>query len=211
MRAAPTDLADSPALGLSRRAWLRRVVGSGLAAVLARGAALPLPAFAAEAPKFDEAELKAAFVLSFAGFAEWPERRLPAADTPLVLGVWGSPTVQQALEALVRRRPAAEHPRQVRRVEKLEEAKDCHTLFVDAAVSLGPVLPLAREQSLLLVGDSETFLSDGGHVQLVRRGDNLTFDVNQKTLENAGLKLSSKVLALARKVIRARETGTDSR
>lgn len=209
MPSTPTDQVEGSAAGDSRRAWLRRVATGLLGALVTTGSA-PHGA-AAEAPKFDEAELKAAFVLSFAGFAEWPTQRLPAADSPIVLGVWGSSSVQQALEALVRRRPAAEHPRQVRRVDKLEDAKSCHVLYLEASIAIAPLLPLAREQAVLLVGESETFLTDGGHIQLVRRGDNLTFDVSQKALEDSGLKLSSKVLALARKVIRSRETAAERR
>lgn len=154
-------------------------------------------------PVFPESSLKAAFLLSFANYVEWPPERFADKSAPLVIGVLGSQEVLSALEDLIRRKPGTDRPRQARRLADTGEIRECHIVFVDQAHQAA-ALTAVRHTAILLIGEGDDLLDQGGHIQFARRGENLAFDIHQKAIEEAGLRVSSKVLALARRVIRPR-------
>jgi hypothetical protein len=60
------------------------------------------------------------------------------------------------------------------------------------------------------IGDASDFVSTGGMVKLFRRNDRLRFEVNLEPMQRVGMKLSSRVLALADVVRDARGVVTTS-
>jgi hypothetical protein len=78
----------------------------------------------------------------------------------------------------------------------------CKVLFVAASQkgasknlpSVGP--------GVLTVGEGDSFMRDGGMITFVIEGRRVRFDINLAVAENAGLKLSSKLLSVARSLER---------
>lgn len=55
---------------------------------------------------------------------------------------------------------------------------------------------------VLTVGEGDSFMRDGGMITFVIEGRRVRFDINLAVAENAGLKLSSKLLSVARSLER---------
>ncbi|MBK7673872.1 MAG: YfiR family protein [Candidatus Accumulibacter sp.] len=152
-----------------------------------------------------EAQAKAAFVLNFARYVEWPERVFAARDAPLLLCVLGRDEVATALNALEGRQVQG-RPIAVRRLTSADEARPCQVLFIaeSEARRLALVLRAVAGQPLLTVSDADAFIDAGGAIGIVRGDGRLQFEVNRLALDQAQLKASSNLLKLARNLAEAK-------
>ena len=146
-----------------------------------------------------EAQAKAAFVLNFARYVEWPESRFDARDAPLLICLLGRDTVDRALAALENRQVQGRAV-SARTVVSVEEARACHVVFIGASENrrLTVVLRGLAGQPVLTVGDTDGFIDAGGAIGLVYGDNRLQFEVNRQVLEQSQLKASANLLRLAR-------------
>ena len=151
-----------------------------------------------------EYELKAAYLFNFAKFVRWPATALPDADTPLVVGIFGSDRVAVALDALTKGRSVNGHPVQVKVMSDATNVAGLRVLYLDRAedAGLSQIAPVFSSNGLLTVGESEAFAQAGGMIRLVVEANRLQFEINAGAAQRAGLSLSSQLLTLARKVQR---------
>lgn len=144
--------------------------------------------------------VKAAFLYNFAQFVDWPADAFhhdPAA--PLVLGTVGDDPFQGALDRAAAGKVIRGHRLVVRHFARLSDVRDCHLLFIsnnnDGLQKLGEQLANAP---CLTVGERDGFLESGGIIRFYLEDDKLRFEINVKAAERARLKLSAKLLKLAR-------------
>ena len=143
-------------------------------------------------------ELKAAFLLNFARFTIWPDNALPI-GAPLMFCVSGDDRIADAIEELARRQQIQDRAILVHRV-KADVAAVCHLLYSSAG-QLGRDRPLLRTLAaspVLTVSDSPEFTKAGGIVNFYVDNGKMRFAMNPKAAERAQLKISSKLLNLAR-------------
>lgn len=151
----------------------------------------------AQAP---EHELKAAFLFKFLSFVEWPQAPRPT-DTPLVIGVLGADEIAAQLELIVPGRSAQGREVTVRRMREGESAAGLHMLFIGREAlraRAGDAKPPAS--ALLTVCDWPGALDQGCVINFVRTGERIGFDVALDTAERRGLRISSRMLAVAQNV-----------
>jgi hypothetical protein len=81
-------------------------------------------------------------------------------------------------------------------------ARGCHVLFVSSAERgrTAQVLETMRGASVLTVGESPEFVRHGGIIRFVLDEGKVRFEVNLNASEKARVKISSKLLSLARAV-----------
>jgi hypothetical protein len=178
-------------LRLARRLpWLAFVLtmtfglGSGVA-----------PAQSASAPA-----LKAAFLYNFAKFTEWPADVLPA-GAPLVMCVVDDLKLTKALEEATTGRDVEGHALVVRKIELDGPVRSCHLLYagVDAKAG-GRLIETVKGVPVLTVADLEMFASMGGTANLFVEDGRIRFAVNLDATNRARLRLSSRLLSLAKLV-----------
>jgi YfiR/HmsC-like len=152
-------------------------------------------------PQPSESELKAAFIYNFAKFVEWPPNAFAGPVAPLQLCVLGNNPLRADLQNIVADNSIASRHLQVRRVEVLE-IRGCHVLFVGTAENyrVQQALQAARGGSILTIGDTPGFLDQGGMINFVFDENRIRFEVNLKAAQGAQLRLSSKLLSLAKLV-----------
>ena len=175
--------------------WVR-AAATLLVAALAAGAA---QAQRAEAP---EAGVKAAFLYKFANYVEWPPSAFASPTAPLVIGITGAEDVAAELERIIPGRSVNGHPVQVRRLKEGEGPAGVHVLFIgrDHPVAQG-VLSAVQAQPVLTVTESARGLELGSIINFVPAGDRLAFEVSLDSAEKSGLRISARMLAVARRVI----------
>ncbi|MGL4188409.1 MAG: YfiR family protein [Sphaerotilus sulfidivorans] len=148
----------------------------------------------------DEAMVQAAFVANFARFTQWPAAVLPQRQGVMQLCQYGQrEDLEQALRAL-QGRPLQGASVQWRQIQRAEEARGCHLLFVTEP---GLALVALTGQPVLTVSDQPGFVQRGGMIGLLRHGGRLRFEIHLGAASQAGLKLSSDLLSLAVGVIEA--------
>jgi hypothetical protein len=149
-----------------------------------------------------EYEVKAAFLFNFAKFVEWPPDAFPDPATPVTICIVGEDPFGQGLDAVVEGETLNGRRLAVRRLRDLLQARDCHVLFVSRSEKerLPALLAGLRSGGVLTVGEGDGFLEQGGMIRFVLEQNRVRFDINLDAAEHARLKLSSKLLRLARVV-----------
>lgn len=147
-----------------------------------------------------EHDVKAAFLYNFTKFIEWPS--LPPGDEPFRICVVGDAAFAQAVDRIIDGESIQGH-----RLARLDpqtpaDARGCGILYVgtgeaDRGLRLAAAL---RQSPVLVVGDGAPFVSQGGAIAFVREKNRVRFDINTAATDRAGLKVSSKLLRVARNV-----------
>jgi hypothetical protein len=160
-----------------------------------------------EAPS--EYQVKSAFLYNFAKFTEWPSSAFADAQSPLVIGVVGDDPFGRQLDEMVAGKSINGRSIEIRRLRRGSDLRQCHLLFVSASERKGLAAILAGVKSfgVLTVSDLDGFLRNGGAIELLLVDDRVRFDINLEPAHQAGLKISSKLLALARSVTDFRAAG----
>lgn len=140
-----------------------------------------------------EHEVKAAFLFRFLSFLEWPK----PSGAPLVVGFVGAENVAAEMERLVPGRSAQGRPVVVRRLKPGEAAAEAHVVMVGRAES-ERIAPLAR-QGAFVVGESEDALDRGAAINFLVE-DRVRFEVSLPAAERAGVRIASRMLAVAHRV-----------
>jgi hypothetical protein len=155
-----------------------------------------------------EYELKAAFLFNFAKFVEWPPNAFAGPESPFLVCVFGTDPFGITLDNALREKVIAEHPASVARVKRVADISGCQILFVAASEShlLPEVLAKLRGQCVLVIGETNDFASSGGVIQFTLEDNRVRFLINPDAADRAGLKISSKLLALA-KIVRDAPAG----
>ena len=154
------------------------------------------PFFAAEA-------VRAAYLVNFIRFTEWPA---PLDKGPLIIGVSGSRALEDELIRLADRQSVAGKPLRILRIKNLRDLAGCHVVYFARAEGPGeepppPVaacLEILRDQPVLTVSEAPDFLALGGIINLYREDDKLRFEIAPGTARQSRLELSSRLLKLAR-------------
>jgi hypothetical protein len=154
-----------------------------------------LPCFATQAQTATEAQLKAAYLISFLKYVEWP-----AQQTSLTLCLFGREMLQAELAAYEGRKIAGRELK-IRRVSRIEELTGCQEVFVPETESaqFAALTSWMNGRPILSISDSERFIRENGAISLLRRDGRLQFDVNPEAISRSGLKVSSALLRLARR------------
>jgi len=176
-------------VALSLRAWL--------AALL-----LALPGLtAAQADR--ELQIKAAFLYKFGDFVEWPASAFAGPDGVFVIGVVGADGMADELEKVVTGRTVQDRAVVVRRLRRGETLGRMHVLFVGQAEAarLPELAGAAQGQPVLLVTDSDNATARGSMINFVSVEGKVRFDVALPGAERGGLKISARLLAVARRVL----------
>jgi hypothetical protein len=156
---------------------------------------------AARAQGPSEYEVKAAFLYNFTKFVEWPPSAFAEGNGALRLCVLGDDPFGRGLNAALGEGEVVEGRRlTVVRAETLARAGGCQVLFVSRSERerLPQILAPLKSSPVLTVGDSKGFLDQGGIVNFILEGSKVRFEINPAAAEQAGIRISSKLLRLAR-------------
>ncbi len=145
-----------------------------------------------------EYQLKAAFLLNFLKFTEWPPNALPE-KAPLRIAVLANPSVHSIITNALNGKSVNTHAIEVIALGQSNNLQDCHLLFVPRGDDLSPAT--LRKQlgtaPVLLVGETDQFAPAGGIIGFVTRGANIRFQVNLVQAQACHLKLSARLASLA--------------
>lgn len=184
--------------GKGTRRMPRAGVRTGLAVLLAAWVRVALPAeglVSADA-------VKAAFLFRFGEYVEWPA---PASPAPLVIAVLRAPVVAGDLRRIAQGRTLQNRPVTVREIASAEQMADADILFVGAGSSVRRVAAVAARNAhpVLIVADAADGLAAGAAINFVEREHRVRFEVSPGATALRGIKLSSRLLGVAVRIVAA--------
>ena len=150
-----------------------------------------------------EYQVKAAFLYHFAQFVEWPEEAFKDASSPLTYCTIGGDPFQGSLDTALSGKTIGARSFRVVHFRPSQEVQGCQVLFIGAGEKklLGAILASVKGNSILTVGDSEHFVQEGGMIGFCLEENKVRFEINLETAQRAKLRISSRLLALAKSVI----------
>ncbi len=156
----------------------------------------------AQSQELTEYQVKAAFIYNFAKFVEWPGDAFTESAAPLRICVLGENPFGQELMRVANGKKIGGHDLLVSNLSEAHQARGCHVLFVSSSERgrIAQVLEATRGASVLTVGEPADFLRHGGIIRFVVDEGKVRFEVNLTASEKARVKISSKLLTLARAV-----------
>ena len=203
-RPAPTDAdrvsgragtACLPGARIASAAW--RVAGFTILAVcLGSGSTADRAPSTAE-----EYRLKAAFLFHFAQLVDWPSGALGADTNPVTLCTLGIEAFDE-LDAVVVGKLIGTRPLRVLHLKPAQDIRGCHLLFVGSGERTRVPLLLAglKRAAILTVGETDGFVRQGGIIGFCLEDKKVRFDINLDASQRAGLKISSRLMLLAKSV-----------
>jgi uncharacterized protein DUF4154 len=187
---------------LTLKPWLPNRWLNVCAAVALGATMVWLPVRLAAAEGSAEYDVKAAFILNFARFTEWPDAAFADRSAPLVIAVVGDDPFDGTLERVVASKTVNSHPLTVKRMSAASDFKSVNLLYVSASERqrAGDIVKRLRGASVLTVSDMDGFCTLGGIIHLTNEQQRIRFEVNLFAAQHAGPGISSKLLELARTV-----------
>lgn len=144
-------------------------------------------------------QTKANMLWNLAKFVEWPG--LPSdSNAPLVITILGEDELAASLAVVLSSKLVNGRPVFVRFARRPQDAKGSQILYVASTEvpRMGAALAAVDSLPVLTVSDVPDFAKHGGMVGFMAVGGKVHFEVNRAHAEKTGLKLSAKLLALAR-------------
>lgn len=175
----------SPAL-----VWLAVCMGGGLRVC-------------AQAPTSLEYEVKGAFLVKFGMFVEWPTNAFSLNKGGVfTIGILGDDPFGASYDEAVKKETVRGRSVQIKRARQLAELEGCHILFISASESgrLAELLVELAGKGVLTVADEPGFAAQGGMIGFIKDAGKIRFEINSGAAEKSGLKLSSKLVQVGKRV-----------
>jgi hypothetical protein len=174
-----------------------------------------------------EHHIKAAFLYNFVQFTDWPADKLSEPNT-ITIGLLGEHPFGDAFDPIKNKTVKNKRliiknlgmfrksfpPSDAGKLESanyIKELRKCHVLFIcdSERANFKAIIDAVKGYSVLTVGETADFLDFNGIITFIPGTEKPVFEVNQKVCEQEGMKISSKVLRLARKVITDKDPDAD--
>ena len=164
-------------------------------------AALVLASAAGADEPTQEYRVKAAFIFNFMQFVEWPQGTFGSDKDPFIVGVVGQDPFNGALEQAMAGKTIRARSIIVRHFASADQVEPCQLLFVSSSEddSVGNVMKnKVGSLAVLTIGESDAFRVAGGIIRFYSEDNKVRFEIDPQAAEHAHLKISSKLLKLAR-------------
>ena len=157
----------------------------------------------AQSSASSEYQVKAAFLFHFAQFVDWPPEAFKDAGAPLTYCTVGEDPFHGALDASMNGKTIDGRPVRVLHFKLAQEIQTCQILFLGAPEkkSLAATLVNLGASPVLTVGESQNFIEQGGMIGFLWEDNKVHFEINLEAAERAKLKISARLLTLAKTVI----------
>ena len=217
-----------PSATRQRHGW--RLPGM-ITAILMVGVSVMGGGLPAKSPKYQEYEIKTAFIYNFLKFIDWPDSIPPPsppekttnANPPkkkvFTIGIFGKLPFGCAREKFLGKK-LGEYKIEIRLLEEknyktpqaLRQAlRECRVLFLtlEDKVNAKKVLAAVQGNPILTVGEMGGFLEQGGIINFLIENKKVRFEVNLEAAAQAQLTIRSKLLRLAKRIIPRKKSAPD--
>jgi len=174
-----------------------------LKAVLIAVAVAGFSRLAVSQERVPEPLIKTALVFNISKFAQWPNGVFSDSRDPILACVAGTGAFAEAFVA-IEGRTISDRRIDVKRVESPAEFQSCHILVIpsEGFAVVGRHLRKLANRPILMFSDHPGFAQRHGAIEIISKDQRIGFKVNIDRLARTRINLSSKVLNLAREILR---------
>ncbi len=208
-----SSAAGAPAWSFSGRiARMAAVAGTCAMVLFGQGIGVAAGAENLRSTPHGEYQVKAAFLYNFAKFTKWPSGTYADASAPLLVCILGQDSFGKALDSIAGKRING-RPVAVNRLAGVEEARQCQVVFISESEEerVPEIVDYLADRPVLTVCNAPSCTRFRGIIHLKVVAQKIRFAIDIDCADSAGLKLSSKLLALADKVTRKAKTQISQR
>jgi hypothetical protein len=172
-------------------------------AILGATCSMGAPGDARAQSQAEEYRVKAALLFRFAQFIEWPPEAFKDASDPVNFCTVGDDPFDGALDDAVAGKKIGARVIRVLHPRGPENVKGCQLLFVGAKESkrIPVILASAHDSPIVTVGESDGFAQKGGVINFLLEDKKIRFEINAGAAQQAGIKISSRLMLLAKNVL----------
>jgi len=157
----------------------------------------------ANAQKYSEYEVKAAYLYNFIKFIQWPATAFETKDSEFVIGIYGYDPFKNTLKEVLANNTVQNRKLVIKYFKTPDEIKNCHLLFISDVdeEELSIIIKKINKTPVLTVGNNiKNFCLLGGIINFTKQDAKHRFVINNNQAVNANLKISSKLLFLAKTI-----------
>ncbi len=183
------------------------------------------PRARADSTSSREYQVKAAFLYNFIQFVDWPEEKLADSNESIIIGIIGRDPFGNAFESVKDKKVKGRDVviKRFKSFEELEKSTEkdktksdqeietltkCHLLFICSSErrNLKKIINTVKDYDVLTVSEMKGFLEAGGIINWFVEEKKLRFEINITAAERAKLKIRSKLLRLAKRIVEENTT-----
>ena len=148
-----------------------------------------------------EFQIKAAMMVNFIQFVEWPEDDPNLPVDSIILGIIGEDNFGNTLDQIEGRIINGKRLT-ILRFNTLKDLNKCQVLFVPESESyrMYEILKSVNGYPILTIGESEGFTQLGGVISFYLEKNHIRFEINKSAALNSNLRISAKLMEIARVV-----------
>ena len=148
---------------------------------------------------FTEYHVKALFLFNFAKYVQWPEQAFSDTNAPITIGIVGEDKFGDDLPNAVEGKTVGGRSFAIKHLSANDNPQGCQILFISDSESsqVGDILQKVGALPILTVGEDKSFSRSGGIINFILKDGNVRLEINLDSASRAGLKISSKLLAVA--------------
>ena len=146
-----------------------------------------------------EYEVKAAFIHNFTQFIDWPPEAFEIKDSSFRIGILGTGPIDIPLMNLNGKK-VQKRTLEISKIQNLSEADQYHVIFVNPSENghMRSILQSLKNTGVLTIGDMPGFAEECGVINFYLKSGKVRFEINIEASHREKLKISSKLLRLAR-------------
>jgi|SRR5690554_87834 len=148
--------------------------------------------------RYNELDLKAAYIFNFMKFVEWPEERSDALPQINVCAYSGDPILAKL------KRLESQRIRNLKVVlqvyDSAADINQCQLIYLNviSAEKRAEILQAVKNKPVLTIGHEGRYSDDDEIITFFAKNNRLRFDINYRQAQQGGLQISSRLLRLAR-------------
>lgn len=146
-------------------------------------------------------QVKAAYLVNFPKYVDWPEKAFTSTNSPITVAVFGDDNIANEFQKMLDGgMEVGGHPLVLKRINSEADINtDCQIIYIAASERsrVPAILEKLNGAPALIVGESDTFLEQGGMINLVPKNRKIRFEVNLTAASQAHLRISSRLLMAA--------------
>ena len=143
--------------------------------------------------------VKAAFLCKFIKYMDWPSSIIVRNEGEFVIGVYGDSPIAGNLFSIMPKAVAG-WKLKIIKIDDIEKVIETNMLFLSSSQEeqFPEIIEHLNNASVLTVSDNDKFLEKGGIVNFFTMNKMVRFEINLEASEAANIKISSKLLRLAK-------------
>lgn len=146
----------------------------------------------------EELLFKSAYIFNFAKFTTWPENKQLSERSTIKLCTIGNTPLVENLAALNNKK-IQDRTLNVIHLNNTATVVECHLIYIGQTRldQIKHTINAATGNPVLTISEHPSFTDIGGMIELLHTNGTTKFRINLSSVENNGLKISSRLLILA--------------